>query len=143
MVVCYSFDRLVSTCVGRPFGITDQVITPDSLLPLDDCYITPAGLLSPPGGSETASYKRVAHHYFRLRLLRSEILQVLQYQQFHQARASGTIKCNEFTHTKLPSPFMRGFDSFRSWLKDVDAYGVERICTNAARYDSAILGSVP
>ena len=23
----YSFDRLVSTCVGRPFGITDQVIT--------------------------------------------------------------------------------------------------------------------
>ncbi len=23
----YSFDRLVSTCVGRPFGVTDQVIT--------------------------------------------------------------------------------------------------------------------
>ena len=30
----YSFDRLVSTCVGRPFGVTDQVITtrrPDTL----------------------------------------------------------------------------------------------------------------
>ena len=27
----YSFDRLVSTCVGRPFGITDQVITTGKL----------------------------------------------------------------------------------------------------------------
>ena len=26
----YSFDRLVSTCVGRPFGITDEVITTGS-----------------------------------------------------------------------------------------------------------------
>ena len=32
----YSFDRLVSTCVGRPFGITDQVITTGK-----SCFLLP------------------------------------------------------------------------------------------------------
>ena len=38
----YSFDRLVSTCVGRPFGITDQVVTTEFPSLLDDKYITPS-----------------------------------------------------------------------------------------------------
>ncbi|KAF1808708.1 hypothetical protein P152DRAFT_211739 [Eremomyces bilateralis CBS 781.70] len=116
----YAFDRLVSTCVGRPFGITDQVVTTEFPSLLDDRYITPDGFLAPPGGSETPSYKRVSHHYFRLRLLQSEILQVLQYQQAQQARSSGVNQSNEFMHTKLPSPFLEGFYSFKSWRSDVD-----------------------
>jgi hypothetical protein len=116
----YSFDRLVSTCVGRPFGITDQVITTEFPSLLDDQYITKSGFVEPPSLDEP-SYKHVAHHYFRLRLLQSEILQVLQHQQAQAARRSGTNSKNEFMHTSLPSPFLVHFDSnFRLWRKDID-----------------------
>ncbi|KAK8908116.1 hypothetical protein ACHAPC_009116 [Botrytis cinerea] len=114
----YSFDRLVSTCVGRPFGITDQVVTTEFPSLLDDKYITPAGLQDPGVGG--SSYKHVAYHYFRLRLLQSEILQVLQHQQALHARAGGANLRNPFMHTQLPSPFLVKFDSFRSWRIDID-----------------------
>ena len=114
----YSFDRLVSTCVGRPFGITDQVITTEFPSILDDNYITTSGFTSQNNGEP--SYKRVAHHYFRLRLLQSEILQVLQYRQARQARAKGRNSGNEYMHTKLPSPFLESFESFIAWRKDID-----------------------
>ncbi|KAG4033418.1 hypothetical protein MFRU_005g04250 [Monilinia fructicola] len=114
----YSFDRLVSTCVGRPFGITDQVVTTEFPSLLDDKYITPAGLQDPGVGG--ASYKHAAYHYFRLRLLQSEILQVLQHQQALHARAGGANLRNPFMHTQLPSPFLVKFDSFRSWRIDID-----------------------
>ncbi|KAF2704573.1 hypothetical protein K504DRAFT_416601 [Pleomassaria siparia CBS 279.74] len=116
----YSFDRLVSTCVGRPFGITDQVVTTEFPSTLDDRFITKEGFLDPPEYSERSTYKVVAHHYFRLRLLQSEILQVLQYRQAQQARVSGANQGNDFMHTKLPSPFLVNFDSFRTWRIDID-----------------------
>ncbi|KAF8853407.1 hypothetical protein BDZ45DRAFT_761892 [Acephala macrosclerotiorum] len=116
----YSFDRLVSTCVGRPFGITDQVVTTEFPSLLDDKYITPSGFLEPTGGPGEPSYKHAAYHYFRLRLLQSEILQVLQHQQAQQARATGANQQNPFMHTALPSPFLSKFDSFRSWRIDID-----------------------
>lgn len=115
----YSFDRLVSTCVGRPFGITDQVVTTEFPSLLDDQYITRSGFSQPPEPN-LPSYKRVAYHYFRLRLLQSEILQVLQHQQAQIVRQNGTKSRNEYMHTKLPSPFLANFDSFRSWRKDID-----------------------
>ncbi|KAI1268993.1 fungal-specific transcription factor domain-containing protein [Xylariaceae sp. FL1019] len=115
----YAFDRLVSTCVGRPFGVSDQVITTEFPSMLDDRYITPAGFAHPSSGNEP-TYKSVAKHYLRLRLLQSEILQVLQFQQARAARISGQNQRNEFMHTGLPSPFMSRFDSFRSWRKDID-----------------------
>jgi hypothetical protein len=116
----YTFDRLVSTCVGRPFGITDQVITTEFPSILDDDYITKSGFLEPPSPN-TPSYKHVSHHYFRLRLLQSEILQVLQHQQAQAARRSGANSRNEFMHTNLPSPFLVSFDNnFRLWRKDID-----------------------
>ena len=114
----YNFDRLVSTCVGRPFGITDQVVTTEFPSLLDDRYITRTGFVQAP--SAMPSYKRVSHHYFRLRLLQSEILQVLQYQQAQQARLSGTNRDNQFIHTALPSPFLSKFASFRSWRANID-----------------------
>ncbi|KAF2193776.1 hypothetical protein K469DRAFT_550178 [Zopfia rhizophila CBS 207.26] len=116
----YSFDRLVSTCVGRPFGITDQVVTTEFPSMLDDRFITKEGFIEPPAHQEKPSYKVVAHHYFRLRLLQSEILQVLQHRQAQQARAGGTNQGNDYMHTKLPSPFLANFDSFRSWRVDID-----------------------
>ncbi|TAQ85825.1 hypothetical protein B7494_g5831 [Chlorociboria aeruginascens] len=116
----YSFDRLVSTCVGRPFGVTDEVVTTEFPSLLDDKYISPAGFQEPPGGDSEPSYKHAAYHYFRLRLLQSEILQVLQHQLAQQARAGGLNQRNSYMHIQLPSSFLSKFDSFRSWRIDID-----------------------
>lgn len=116
----YSYDRLVSTCVGRPFGITDQVITTEFPTLLDDSSITTSGFLRPASEASVPTYKLVSHHYFRLRLLQSEILQVLQYRQAQQARLSGANQHNEYMHTHLPSPFLQNFSSYRDWRADVD-----------------------
>lgn len=117
----YSFDRLVSICVGRPFGISDQVITTEFPSILEDSLVTPEGFKDPPPDHVAQpTYKLVAHHYFRLRLLQSEILQVLQYQQVQSARASGQNVRNSYMHTTLPSPFLSKFDSFRAWRIDID-----------------------
>lgn len=113
----YSFDRLVSTCVGRPFGISDQVITTEFPSLLDDKYITKAGFLTPP--KDAPSYKHVTYHYLKFRLLQSEIQQVLQYQQARFTRQAGKNSRNAYMHTRLPSPFLQGFDSFHAWRKDV------------------------
>ncbi|KUI60728.1 Positive regulator of purine utilization [Cytospora mali] len=117
----YSFDRLVSICVGRPFGISDQVITTEFPSLLEDMHITPEGFLEPPPDvAAQPTYKLVAHHYFRLRLLQSEILQVLQYQQAQAARTSGQNVKNPYMHTSLPSPFLSKYESFRTWRIDID-----------------------
>ncbi|KAK4995424.1 hypothetical protein LTR66_004748 [Elasticomyces elasticus] len=117
----YSLDRLVSTCVGRPFGITDQVITTEFPSLLDDKYITTNGFITTPTlVSHQPTYKHISHHYFRLRLLQSEILQVLQHRQAQQARVDGASEGNVHMHTKLPSPFLHNFTSFRDWRDDVD-----------------------
>ncbi|KAB8349617.1 hypothetical protein FH972_023637 [Carpinus fangiana] len=116
---CYSFDRLVSTCVGRPFGITDQVVTTEFPSTLDDKFISPEGFDSA-AGIEAPSYKFVAHHYFQLRLLQSEILQVLQHQQAQRARAITKVASNPYMHTHLPSPFLVKHRSFRDWRSDID-----------------------
>ncbi|KAJ4300338.1 hypothetical protein N0V88_003011 [Collariella sp. IMI 366227] len=116
----YSFDRLVSICVGRPFGISDQVITTEFPSLLEDRYITPGGFVQPPPEMLRPTYKLVGNHYFRLRLLQSEILQVLQFRQAQSARASGQNRQNPHMHTELPSPFLLKFDCFRSWRIDID-----------------------
>lgn len=117
----YSFDRLVSICVGRPFGISDQVITTEFPSLLEDHCITPEGFKEPPADvAAHPTYKLVAHHYFRLRLLQSEILQVLQYQQAQSARATRQNFHSSHVHTSLPSPFLSRFESFRAWRIDID-----------------------
>lgn len=116
----YSFDRLVSTCVGRPFGITDSVITTDFPALLNDEDITRSGFVVPCESFNGPSYKRVSHHYFRLRLLQSEILSVLQYKQAKQTRASSGKEFSRYMHTRLSSSFLQPFDSFRAWRQDID-----------------------
>lgn len=117
----YSLDRLVSTCVGRPFGITDQVVTTNWPSILDDEDITPTGFLISSESFNGPSYKRVSHHYFRLRLLQSEILQVIQWRQakrvYQKDRSSG----NQYMHTMLSSSFLQPFGgSFHAWRTDID-----------------------
>jgi hypothetical protein len=138
----YSFDRLVSTCVGRPFGISDQVITTEFPSLLDDSYITPTGFLEPPADLVEPSYKNVAYHYFRLRLLQSEILQVLQYNQAQIARAGGQNLANPDMHTTLPSPFLVRFDySFRAWRIDIDRRLYEWKSSAPTRQETGVLFS--
>lgn len=115
----YSFDRLVSTCVGRPFGITDQAITTEFPSLLEDEYITPTGFL--PEGHGRPSSKHVAYHYFRFRLLQSEILQVLQHQQAQIVRKERREEeANRYLHAELPSPFLVKHRTFRQWRHDID-----------------------
>lgn len=116
----YSFDRLVSTCVGRPFGITDAVITTDFPSVLDDKDITPDGFLIPSHSFNGPSYKRVSHHYFRFRLLQSEILQVLQYRQAQKVHERDGRRSNQYMHTRISSAFLEPFESFHAWRKDID-----------------------
>ncbi|KAK3990093.1 positive regulator of purine utilization [Cladorrhinum sp. PSN332] len=116
----YSFDRLVSVCVGRPFGIADQDITTEFPSLLEDRYITQNGVHEPPPDQRRPTYKLVAHHYFRLRLLQSEISQVLRFQQAQIASENVPNQKNPRMHTQLPSPFLSKFDSFRSWRINID-----------------------
>jgi len=116
----YAFDRMISSCVGRPFGIADQVITTEFPSLLDDDFISPAGIKPPLDDSATPSYKHVSHHYLRLRLLQSEIMQVLQYQQARKSQSTKTVAFDSFLHTNLPSPFLAKFNSFRQWRVDID-----------------------
>ncbi|KAL4893784.1 fungal-specific transcription factor domain-containing protein [Aspergillus ambiguus] len=113
----YSFDRLVSCCVGRPFGISDQAISTEFPSLLEDRYITKSGIVAPPDGAP--SYKHAAHHYFKLRVLQSEIQDVLQHQQARFARQRAPYAARRFMRSDVSSPFLQGFDSFRSWRKDV------------------------
>lgn len=112
----------MSTCVGRPFGVGDDIITTELPSLLDDEFITRTGFQEPPDGEDHPSYKHVAHHYFRLRLLQSEILQVLQHNQAQIARASSRASSRMYPEMRphLPSPFLVQFDSFRSWRIDID-----------------------
>lgn len=113
----YSFDRLVGCCVGRPFGISDQAISTQFPSSLEDKYITRTGITTPPEGAP--SYKHAGFHYFKLRLLQSEIQDVLQYQQARFAKQSVPYSGQPITRSELCSPYLQGFDSFRSWRKDV------------------------
>lgn len=117
----YSLDRLVSSVVGRPFGISDRFVTTQFPTLFDDKFITPYGIITPPEGFRSPSYKRVSYHYFRYRLLQSEILQVLQYQQTQLVRERGINQENPYMLTDLPCPFLKSFNgSFRRWRMDID-----------------------
>nr|POE63005.1 positive regulator of purine utilization [Quercus suber] len=119
----YSLDRLVSTCVGRPFGIVDQVITTPFPSLLDDTSIAPTGFLVATQIKGPPSYKLVAQHYFRLRLLQSEILQVLQHRHADSIRAANfptTDASSQYMRAELSVPYMDGFGSFRDWRANVD-----------------------
>ncbi|CAG8241283.1 unnamed protein product [Penicillium salamii] len=135
----YSFDRLVATCVGRPFGISDQAISTEFPSMMDDKFITKSGLLTPPDATPT--YKHVAMHYFKLRLLQSEIHDVLQYQQVRavRRRASGA---TILPHAELSSSFLQGFDSFRSWRHDVHRRLVEWQDTAPTRAETGVRFSI-
>ncbi|PNS14912.1 hypothetical protein CAC42_2141 [Sphaceloma murrayae] len=121
----YSIDRLVSVCVGRTTSIDETVITTPFPSGLDDHYIGPHGVDYPPvsPGAVLPSYKRVSYHYFRLRLLQSEILQVLESRRAQIVRSTGVAHLdNPFIPTDLKAPFLTRFNGdFRQWRIDIDA----------------------
>ena len=106
---------------------------------MDDQYITKSGLLTPPDGAPT--YKHVAFHYFKLRLLQSEIHDVLQYQQTRAVRRRGP-GAVILPHAELSSPFLQGFDSFRSWRYDVHRRLVEWKETAPTRPETGVRFSI-
>ncbi|RMZ46020.1 hypothetical protein AFCA_001119 [Aspergillus flavus] len=136
----YSFDRLVSCCVGRPFGISDQAISTEFPSLLEDQYITKSGIVVPPEGAP--SYKHAAHHYFKLRVLQSEIQDVLQHQQSRFAKHKVPYAARRFTRSDLISPFLQGFDSFRSWRKDIHRRLIEWQQTAPTKRDTGVQFSV-
>ncbi|GLA43598.1 fungal specific transcription factor [Aspergillus niger] len=132
----YSFDRLVSCCVGRPFGISDQAISTEFPSLLEDKYITKSGIVTPPEGAP--SYKHSAHHYFKLRLLQSEIQDVLQHQQARFVRQRAPSVGRRHIRPDISSPFLQGFDSFRSWRRDVHRRLVEWQQSAPTRRDTGV-----
>lgn len=132
----YSFDRLVGCCVGRPFGISDQAISTQFPSSVEDKYITKAGIVTPPEGAP--SYKHAGFHYFKLRLLQSEIQDVLQYQQARFAKQTVPYPGQPITRSELCSPYLQGFDSFRSWRKDVHRRLVEWQKSAPTRQDTGV-----
>lgn len=99
----YSLDRLVAPYIGRPLGISDHVITTELPSLLDE-NVT----------SREPYSKLITHHYFKLRMLQSEIHEVLQYQ-----RAQNTMSFNKRTAcTNLSSPLLP-FDSIPYWRRDM------------------------
>lgn len=101
---------------------------------LDDQYIHPVkGFIEPPPGEKVVSYKKISDHYTRLRLLQSEILQVLQQQSHTFAFASASSetafkkdmykgKHNYPRHHPyhLQTPYLQGFESLQAWHRDID-----------------------
>ena len=87
---------------------------------LDDKFITPKGFLKSPLDIELPSYKLVSRHYIRLRLLQSEILQVLQFRQADHARRLTAGRADNHVFSDLDSPFLQRFNSFREWRADID-----------------------
>ncbi|KAF3927827.1 hypothetical protein ABW20_dc0102292 [Dactylellina cionopaga] len=115
----YSLDRLVSTCVGRPVQIADEVIGIEFPSFLPDEYITPMGIKSP-STSPPTSYKSISYAYFQLRLLQSEILQVHHYQQTHNHPNSLPQHVHP-TGLNLVTPFLKPHQSLLEWRNNVDA----------------------
>jgi hypothetical protein len=99
----YSLDRMITPYIGRPFSISDQVVTAEFPSMMDEHI---------PRGEPRS--KHITHHYFKLRQLQSEIHEVLQYQL---ARAKASNKSNACVNA---SPSFRSFESFHSWRRDVN-----------------------
>ncbi|KAA8913709.1 fungal-specific transcription factor domain-containing protein [Sphaerosporella brunnea] len=130
----YNLDRLVSTCVGRPFGIADEVISTQFPSMLDDEYIHPTkGFMQPPPSEKPPTYKTISNHYTRLRLLQSEILQVLQQQShafsFASASSETAFKRDMYKGKQnyprhhpyhLQTPYLHNHKSLQVWHRDVD-----------------------
>ncbi|KAL8706388.1 MAG: hypothetical protein Q9201_000534 [Fulgogasparrea decipioides] len=107
--------RLVSSCVGHPFSITDEAITTDLPTLLDYEDRTRSGFATAPETFSGPSYKRVPHHYFLLQLLQWETLHVLQNRQAQRAHASFKKHGHRYLHITLTSWFLQPFVSFQAW----------------------------
>jgi len=74
VIIWAEFD--LAHALGRPssFAISQGHVNVKFFEMVDDCFITPDGILP---GSQPIMKKRIAIHFFKLRLLRTEIVQTL------------------------------------------------------------------
>ena len=84
-----------------------------SLLP--DEYITTHGFTQTE--SDLPTYKNISYHYFKLRLLQSEILQVLQQQQQSMSTSPPYPPYHPF---HLRTPYLQKFANLQEWHTDVN-----------------------
>ena len=107
----------VSSCVGRPYSISDHMVSTQFPSLMDDGFIQPDGILSAQWILPTP--KLISYHYFRLRLLQSEILHVLQHFTAQRAMMTHTSK-NKYMHTNLSSPYLENHSSLYDWRRSMD-----------------------
>ena len=107
----------VSACVGRPYSIPDFMISTQFPSLIDDDFIDYGGFTSQ--DTSAPSPKRIAEHYYRLRILQSETLHVFQHLTAQAAVAKNNVK-NPFMNTNLSSPYQQQFSNFDEWRLDMD-----------------------
>ncbi|KAL4894888.1 fungal-specific transcription factor domain-containing protein [Aspergillus ambiguus] len=110
----YSLDRLVSPYTGRPFAIPDHLVTMGFSSVPEEMDITCHGI-SP--NNKLMNF--LTSHLLQLRLLQSEIHEVLQYHHAQTFRNSSSISTGTTATTVLSSP-LDYFESFGSWKRDIN-----------------------
>ena len=106
----YSLERLVVPYIGRPFSIPDDLITTEFPSTFEDKCTTRLGFLQTT--RTTAPYKVTARHYFKLRILQSEIYSVIQSQHACLDRTRNTF-------CRPPTKSSRDQVYFKLWQKDI------------------------
>lgn len=125
----YSFDRLISACARQPCSVPDSIITTEFPSLLDDDFIPPNRFDTTSNYSADLSYKHVSNHYFRLRVLQSEILQVTQAIQAQRAREQrnrnhsrphGTRGPFDEYHGELSPSLLQSPSNLNLWRDDME-----------------------
>ncbi|KAF9886532.1 Fungal specific transcription factor [Aspergillus nanangensis] len=114
----YSLDRLIAPYTGRPSSVQDQIITMEVPFSLDEegHEISAGDELS--GKSKAMDF--LTSHHFQLRLLQSEVHEVLHnHHAQHSRRKRSNSKCPPL-YVKSPSSLLHDFDSIRSWKRDIN-----------------------
>ncbi|GAB1218246.1 hypothetical protein ATERTT37_007499 [Aspergillus terreus] len=109
----YSLDRLVSPYTGRPFAIPDHLVTTGFPSMPEEMGVPCHGI-----SSSNKLMNFLTSHLLQLRLLQSEIHEVLQYHHAQSSRSNSSTTGPPATSI-LSSP-LDYFESFGSWKRDVN-----------------------
>lgn len=87
---------------------------------VDDAYIKPTGIVHRINENDAPSYKRVAWHYFRLRILQAEVLDVLLQRNIIRLEAAHPEIKNRYLHDRMKWGHLAEPQAFREWRDDMD-----------------------
>ncbi|KID91374.1 positive regulator of purine utilization [Metarhizium guizhouense ARSEF 977] len=118
----YSLDRLVSISAGRPFSISDNdVCTPLPSLDEDDTPKDGETTTSAESQGQQQSYKYLAHHFIKLRLLQSDIYATSRTCKGHASK----ITTRQETASRSPSEADSDPESKWQWLESMEKRALE------------------